>query len=73
MGGGGVFSREKPEQVSTARDEADRLSARLSHRSAGLEGLEAEAGTLRAELAVARTEVMEKESICGSLEADAVR
>lgn len=60
-------------KATSARDEADRLAARLAHRDTGLEGLEAEADSLRAELTVARTGVMEREAVCSRAEAEVER
>lgn len=56
-----------------ARDEADRLAARLSHRSAGVEGLESELESLRAAMAVARAEATEREGVSARMEAEAER
>ena len=56
-----------------ARDEADRLAARLSHRSAGFEGLESELASLRGQIAVARAEATEREGVCARMEAEAER
>lgn len=56
-----------------ARDEADRLATRLSHRSAGFEGLESELASLRGQMAVARAEATEREGVCARMEAEAER
>lgn len=56
-----------------ARDEADRLATRLSHRSAGFEGLESELASSRAALAVARAESTEREGMLARMEAEAER
>ncbi|CAN0177762.1 unnamed protein product, partial [Ectocarpus sp. 12 AP-2014] len=56
-----------------ARDEADRLATRLSHRSAGFEGLESELASSRAALAVARAEATEREGVLARMEAEVER
>eukprot|EP00904_Undaria_pinnatifida_P002863 jgi/Undpi1/12578/HiC_scaffold_6.g02247.m1 len=60
-------------KATTARDEADRLGTRLSHRSAGFEGLEAEVASLQAGMAVARVEAAEREGVCARMEAESER
>lgn len=69
-----VFHHTLPhEKASAARDEADHLATRLSHRSAGFEGLEAEVAALRAGMEVARAEATEREGVCARMEAEAER